>query len=144
MKIGSLHSVSLAQIVNRADLLPTPQTGDGTKGMTSTPEYRASTGHQVMLSNHAPQLANTWGRFTTSIERWEQLTRPAPSPVKPDGRDGANRLAAEFAEWMMGLPDGWVTGLDIKRNGQLKALGNGVVPQQAELALRYLLEYNNG
>jgi hypothetical protein len=41
---------------------------------------------------------------------------------------------------MMGLPEGHVTGVpDISRNDQLKALGNGVVPQQAELALRWLL-----
>lgn len=40
----------------------------------------------------------------------------------------------------MGLPDGWVTNPDIKlsRNNQLKALGNGVVPQQALLALEVL------
>jgi DNA (cytosine-5)-methyltransferase 1 len=41
---------------------------------------------------------------------------------------------------MMGLPDGHVTGVpDLSRNAQLKALGNGVVPQQAALALRTLL-----
>lgn len=188
---GSLHSVSLAQIVNRPDLLPTPtvghvrnhdepiesyvsrrqdfvdgktkgmpgaslgvavrmellptpQTGDGSKGMTSSPEHRASTGHQVMLSNHAPQLVSSWGRFESSIKRWEQLTRPAPSPVKADGKDGSNRLSAEFAEWMMGLPQGWVTNIDITRNAQLKALGNGVVPQQAEEAIKYLLGISNG
>ena len=41
----------------------------------------------------------------------------------------------------MGLQPGWVTNPDIgiKRNDQLKALGNGVVPQQASLALRTLL-----
>lgn len=42
----------------------------------------------------------------------------------------------------MGLPDGWVTDPDIgiSRNDQLKALGNGVVPQQAALALDVLLQ----
>ena len=37
----------------------------------------------------------------------------------------------------MGLPDGHVTSPDIglTRTEQLKALGNGVVPQQASLAL---------
>lgn len=40
----------------------------------------------------------------------------------------------------MGLPDGWVTDVPgISRNAQLKALGNGVVPQQAEAAVRHLL-----
>lgn len=86
----------------------------------------------------------SWGRFESSIRRWEQLTRPAPSPVKPDGKDGSNRLSAEFAEWMMGLPQGWVTSIDITRNAQLKALGNGVVPQQAKAAIKYLLGITNG
>lgn len=40
---------------------------------------------------------------------------------------------------MMGLPDGWVTAVPgLARNAQLKLLGNGVVPQQAEVALRDL------
>ena len=39
----------------------------------------------------------------------------------------------------MGLPAGWVTDVDISRNDQLKALGNGVVPQQAAEAVRRLL-----
>lgn len=41
---------------------------------------------------------------------------------------------------MMGLPEGWVTDVpDLTRNEQLKALGNGVVPQQAAAALTFLL-----
>jgi hypothetical protein len=40
----------------------------------------------------------------------------------------------------MGLPDGWVTGCGISRSAQLRALGNGVVPQQAAAALRQLIE----
>jgi DNA (cytosine-5)-methyltransferase 1 len=41
----------------------------------------------------------------------------------------------------MGLPEGWVTDVPgLSRNAQLKALGNGVVPAQAALALRMLLE----
>jgi len=41
---------------------------------------------------------------------------------------------------MIGIPDGWVTGVPgLTRNDQLKILGNGVVPQQAEAAVRRLL-----
>jgi DNA (cytosine-5)-methyltransferase 1 len=41
---------------------------------------------------------------------------------------------------MMGLPRGWVTAVPgLSRTQQLKALGNGVVPQQAAAALRMLL-----
>jgi DNA (cytosine-5)-methyltransferase 1 len=40
----------------------------------------------------------------------------------------------------MGWPAGWVTDVPgITRNDQLKICGNGVVPQQAEYALRLLL-----
>lgn len=39
----------------------------------------------------------------------------------------------------MGLPMGHVTETGIDRKAQLKALGNGVVPQQAALALSILL-----
>lgn len=87
-------------------------------------------------------LITNWGKFEPAIRRWEELTRVAPAPTKPDGKDGNHRLSAEFTEWMMGLPEGWVTAEDIglKRNDQLKACGNGVVPQQAELALRILLD----
>jgi DNA (cytosine-5)-methyltransferase 1 len=41
---------------------------------------------------------------------------------------------------MMGLPAGWVTAVPgLTLNGQLKVLGNGVVPQQAAAALIWLL-----
>ena len=41
----------------------------------------------------------------------------------------------------MGLPVGHVTdpAIGLTRNQQLKALGNGVVPQQAAAALEHLL-----
>jgi DNA (cytosine-5)-methyltransferase 1 len=41
-------------------------------------------------------------------------------------------------EWMMGLPAGHVTGHGLRPSACLKILGNGVVPQQAALALRML------
>jgi len=44
-----------------------------------------------------------------------------------------------FVEWMMGLDPGHVTGHGLRPAQELKMLGNGVVPQQAELALRLLL-----
>lgn len=39
----------------------------------------------------------------------------------------------------MGLPPGWVADLDLPRTAQLRALGNGVVPQQVAYALTALL-----
>ena len=46
------------------------------------------------------------------------------------------------AGWLMGLPAGHVTdpAIGISRNDQLKALGNGVVPQQAAAATRAFLD----
>jgi hypothetical protein len=85
----------------------------------------------------------SWGKFEPAIRRWEAvMDRPAPAPTLPDGKDGAHRLSPWFTEWMMGLPEGWICDPEIglTRNEQLKACGNGVVPQQAELALRILLE----
>jgi DNA (cytosine-5)-methyltransferase 1 len=67
------------------------------------------------------------------------VTRSAPAPTNGDGKNGSHRLSAHFVEWMMGLPEGHVTDVGLTRNEQLKALGNGVVPQQAALALRVLL-----
>ena len=83
-----------------------------------------------------------WADYTAAICRWEGvLGRPAPAPTE-SGRTGAPRLSPAFVEWMMGLPAGWVTdpAIGISRNDQLKALGNGVVPQQAALALDVLLQ----
>ena len=85
--------------------------------------------------------ATNWGKFEPAIRRWEEvLGRPAPAPTKPDGKDGAHRLSSAFTEFMMGLEPGWITDVGLTRNEELKACGNGVVPQQAELALRILLE----
>lgn len=39
----------------------------------------------------------------------------------------------------MGLPPGWVTDVGLSRTAQLKALGNGVAPQQAVHAIAGLL-----
>ena len=87
--------------------------------------------------------ATDWGPYQPAITRWEQaIGRPAPRPTEPTGRAGAERLSPRFTEWMMGLPDGWVTdpAIGISRNEQLKACGNGVVPQQAVAALRDMLD----
>ena len=66
-------------------------------------------------------------------------TAPAPTELSPKG---SPRLSPKFVEWMMGLPAGHVTDVPgITRSDQLKALGNGVVPQQAALATRMWLAH---
>jgi hypothetical protein len=128
--------------VNHDDpLLKTPVASEGLKAPAQqTSEVKGKTG-QVWLSNEAKDMEIGWGKFEPAIRRWEEsLGRLAPAPTKPDGKDGAHRLSSAFTEWMMGLPEGWITDVGLSRNEELKACGNGVVPQQAELALRILLE----
>jgi len=81
-----------------------------------------------------------WGQYEPAIRRWATvLGRCAPAPTEL-GRTGTPRLSPRFVEWLMGLPTGHVTEVPgLSRNGQLRALGNGVVPQQAAAALRMLL-----
>ena len=116
--------------------------------LLGTPRANAANSSSKQVEAGAPKsriedqvLTTNWGKFEPAIRRWESIIgRPAPEPTKPDGKDGNHRLSSKFTEWMMGLPDGWITGHDLKRNDELKLAGNGVVPQQAELALRLLLE----
>jgi DNA (cytosine-5)-methyltransferase 1 len=116
-------------------LLPTPTTIDSRQN--DTPSAKSRNSPSVGALVHMPN----WGKFAPAIARWEQtLGRPAPAPTKPDGKDGAHRLSSAFTEWMMGLPEGWITDCGLTRNEELKACGNGVVPQQAALALRILLD----
>lgn len=69
--------------------------------------------------------------YGMAIERWEGIIgREAPPLAKPKGT-----LNVEFIEWMMGFPDGWVTGADdVSRTAKLAALGNACTPQQASEA----------
>ena len=52
--------------------------------------------------------------------------------------DNKGRINPCFVEWMMGLPEGHVTDLNLSRTSELQVLGNGVVPQQAALAIKLL------
>ena len=116
-------------------LLPTPLVDDA-KNSGENRVRRATLASEVWASHDT-----NWGKFEPAIRRWEEvLGRPAPAPTKPDGKDGAHRLSSAFTEFMMGLEPGWITDVGLTRNEELKACGNGVVPQQAELALRILLE----
>ena len=123
--------------------LPTPTTRDYKDGSAEHERngvVQTDTVARAVFNSGEVQGTN-WGKFEPAIRRWEEtLGRPAPAPTKPDGKDGAHRLSSAFTEWMMGVPEGWITDVGLTRNEELKACGNGVVPQQAELALRVLLE----
>jgi len=124
-----------------AVLLGTPRTS---AAHTPTPKQVAAGAPKQRLEDQVASARKgiiDWGKFEPAIRRWEEvLGRSAPAPTKPDGKDGAHRLSSAFTEWMMGVPEGWITDVGLTRNEELKACGNGVVPQQAELALRVLFE----
>lgn len=144
------HSGGAVRVPNpaesAAELLPTPRATDGTKG---GPNQRGSSG-DLMLPSAVLKLlptppaadsgSGTWGKYGPAIKRWEQVIgRPAPQPTEP-GRNGNRRLSPRFVEWLMGVDEGWVTGVPgLSRNRQLELLGNGVVKTQAVLALQILI-----
>ena len=132
---------SLTQAVQ---LLPTPSASDAIMGLP-----RTSGRPPEKSTKLATRLEYTdYGDYAPAIARWEQVTgRAAPPPTNPPRREGGKpQLSAKFVEWMMGLPDGHVTGpdLNLSREHQLRMLGNGVVPQQAALAVSSLLQIVKG
>lgn len=134
---GNGHARNLG---GEAKLLPTPRAADGPKGAvssTSTTDRRVRNG-QANLPEFV--LSAQFGQYAAAVARWTPIIgRPAPDPTIP-GRNGGRRLNPRFVEWMMGIPDGHVTDVpDLTIPQQLKALGNGVVPLQAETAICYLL-----
>jgi DNA (cytosine-5)-methyltransferase 1 len=77
------------------------------------------------------QASKLGRRFNTRVDM--RLQSP-PNPLDID-----NKLNPKFVEYMMGLPEGWVTDAGLSRTQQLKMLGNGVVPQQALFALSQIM-----
>jgi DNA (cytosine-5)-methyltransferase 1 len=122
-------------------LLPTPVAQDAAGARNSTAN-RSPDARPANIGDTLTDIAwrGQFGPYAPAIARWEAIIgRPAPSPTEP-GRDGRPRLSPRFVEWMMGLPDGHVTdpAIGLTRAQALKCLGNGVVPQQAVLALHHL------
>ena len=141
LDIAKLNGLPVSRVVD--NLMPTPNTMDHLPART--PEQKLANkgkgGYANVRETVVNDIGTNWGKFEPAIRRWEEvLGRPAPAPTKPDGKENTHRLSSAFTEWMMGLPEGWITDVGLSRNEELKACGNGVVPQQAELALRILLE----
>ena len=134
-------------------MLPTPNTMDSLpvregearekqlrRGDMNAPKRRFMGNLREDIVHETSAGESIYGVYEAAVHRWEQVTRPAPAPTELNTK-GKPRLNAAFAEWMMGLPDGWVTGPEIglTRAQQLKAIGNGVCPQQAREGLERLL-----
>ncbi|MCX4754289.1 DNA cytosine methyltransferase [Kitasatospora purpeofusca] len=125
---------------SRLRLLPTPKASDGPHG---GPNQRDTQG-RYYLPGQAVRLDERWTAedgtdYGPAIRRWEAVIgRPAPAPWALGPR-GGRQLTARFTEWMMGAPDGHVTGLGLPRAQEIKILGNGVIPRQAACAYGQLL-----
>ena len=124
-------------------LLPTPISRDWKDSQAEhkrNGEVQKDTVARVIF-NSGEYQNGSWGIYQTAVDRWEKVTGyPAPAATVDDGRNGFTRYSPKFAEWLMGLQPGYVTDVGLTRREAFTCIGNGVVPQQAEMALRYLLE----
>jgi hypothetical protein len=127
-------------VVHELALLPSPAARDYKSGESNLLERNARPLNEVAVAHLQPVAGIVdWGKYARAVLRWEHvLGRLVPCPLEP-GRNGNLVLSPPLVEWMMGLDEGWVTGLDLSRSAKLRLLGNGVVPQQASLALSILL-----
>lgn len=127
------HQVNLSDVPR---LVPTPSTAGGGERTRS-----GDRSDELLLAGVAQEHQNSWGPYEPAIRRWEcMLGRVAPWATEPSPRSKKGRLSPRFVEWMQGWAEGWVTSIpNLSRNQQLKILGNGVVPQQAAEAVRFLL-----
>lgn len=116
--------------------LPTPQARDGKDTGINVNWPLVESKSKLTGSAAVHMHGGQFGKFTPAIERWAAIMRrPAPAATTPD-----KYLRAEFDEWLMGWPEGRVSGCEtVGRIKQLRIIGNGVVPLQAEFAYRHLL-----
>jgi len=129
------------EISNEVKLFPTLRASDSYERRNQKTMDRIAKDGGDMTMTTLARTTTDWGKYEPAIRRWEAiLGRQSPDPTNPDGRDGAHRLSSRFTEWMMGLPEGWITSHGLSREKELKLAGNGVVPQQAAIALTKLLE----
>lgn len=117
-----------------------PDAADTLRVLRDRPRGARGRRHEPTDSRRTPGRSS-WLEYAPAIRRWEEVTgREAPPPTEP-GQRGGDVLSPAFVEWMMGLPAGHVTDTPgLSRSQALKALGNGVVPQQAAHAVNHLAE----
>jgi DNA (cytosine-5)-methyltransferase 1 len=132
-------------------LLPTPEAKNAHAGQDYARSDRPNSGGDDLVTAVIKGYPSRWREYAVAIGRWEHITgRAAPYPTEPTSTGNA-RINPAFAEWLMGWPAGWVTDVPgaqealfgepepgVDRSDQLKLCGNGVVPRQAEAAIRAL------
>ena len=121
----------------RSEQTLTKSTHDGYVANSDSNAREESRRTSLCLSESCIGLRNRQDKGQTRHEY--RFSRSMDRQTVPDTLD-QGRLNTKFVEYMMGLPVGWVTDLDLTRAQMLKMLGNGVVPQQAYYALQLLCD----
>ena len=111
-------------------LVPTPTVADSrrTRSVTS-PRSNKKPSTKLCWTLSDVAYADRWNDFRAHLDLHERVVgRPMPIPAV-DGK-----VTPRFVEWMMLLPEGWVTDIIGSARTSLRLLGNAVVPRQAALA----------
>ena len=101
---------------------PRPGTGKARDDRALAPDHRLRPPRTKWLAEQEARVGGPlvtdrrtvqrWGHYADAITRWEHITgRPAPAPALLNDAD-STRPAPAFVEWLMGLPEGWVTGTE--------------------------------
>jgi len=130
-------------------LLPTPAASDGER--SSWQNHNGESAYRLtdfMLDHEKMQ------KVEPALKRWQNISRRKMPAQFDTTLRGTQRTSVAFVEWVMGWPKGWVSELpdDNWMNGRsgltpipkeyaLRVLGNGVVPQQVQMALGRLFNY---
>lgn len=115
------HSPVPSHAVGVDRLLPTPLANEGQKAWFGP---RVSKGQEYL--SHvlgAMHQGSYFGPYQAAVDEWSRVFRPAPAPAEPATKLGKYRLNAEFPEWMMGFPKGWVTDVGLSRMQEFRAIG---------------------
>ncbi len=126
-----------ATVENAGSRLPTPLASDGMGGRSRRANSNRPPSLNVIAQN-VEAASGQWGKYAEAIAyHADALGMREPLPTVP-GIRGQPVISPRFVEWMMMLPEGWVTDTEVARTRQIAMLGNGVVPAQALAAIETL------
>lgn len=122
--LGCLKPIMVTKPVynrNPYTLIPSPTPTMNRSPLTD--KQRTKSNFQTWLSKHGDEPNNAFAHWSTI------MGCPAPSG------DDFIRDKERVAEWMMGMPYGWVSNQNFKHLDACRLIGNASVWQQAHLAL---------
>lgn len=118
--------------------MPTPTSDDANNAYGRESGDHTSLATAAVKGKHRANETRPPGDYSDALTRWAEASGNPQPPATEPGVNNRPRLSARFVEWLMGLPPGHITDLPIPRTRQIHLCGNGVVPQQARLALQHL------